>query len=81
MAHKTYDRPPEMALDLDKDYHANLVTEKGLNEVRLFADEPPDTDNNFVFLARQGDYDGSTLHRFIEGVVVQGGDPTVLVGG
>ncbi len=76
MAHKTYDRPPDIALDPDKDYYANLVTEKGLIKVRLFAEEAPETVNNFVFLAREGYYDGTTFHRVIEGFMAQGGDPT-----
>ena len=76
MAHKTYDRPPEMALDLYKDYHANLVTEKGTVRIRLFAEQAPETVNNFVFLAREGYYDGTTFHRVIEGFMAQGGDPT-----
>ena len=33
------------------------------------------TVNSFVFLARQGFYDGSVFHRILEGFVVQGGDP------
>jgi Cyclophilin type peptidyl-prolyl cis-trans isomerase/CLD len=53
VAHRTYDRPPEMALDPDKDYHANLLTEKGTIRIRLFAREAPETVNNFVFLARE----------------------------
>ncbi len=76
MAHKTYDRPPEMALDLYKDYHANLVTEKGTVRIKLFAEQAPETVNNFVFLAREGYFDGTTFHRVIEGFMAQGGDPT-----
>jgi cyclophilin family peptidyl-prolyl cis-trans isomerase len=76
MAHKTYDRPPEMALDLYKDYHANLVTEKGTVRIRLFAEQAPETVNNFVFLAREGYFDGTTFHRVMEGFMAQGGDPT-----
>jgi cyclophilin family peptidyl-prolyl cis-trans isomerase len=76
MTDRTYDRPPEMALDLDKDYHANLVTEKGTVRIRLFAREAPETVNNFVFLAREGYFDGTTFHRVIEGFMAQGGDPT-----
>ena len=71
MAHKTYDRPPEMALDLYKDYHANLVTEKGTVRIRLFAEQAPETVNNFVFLAREGYFDGTTFHRVIEGNMVR----------
>jgi cyclophilin family peptidyl-prolyl cis-trans isomerase len=76
VADRTYDRPPEMTLDPGKDYHANLVTEKGTLRIRLFAEEAPETVNNFVFLAREGYYDGTTFHRVIEGFMAQGGDPT-----
>jgi cyclophilin family peptidyl-prolyl cis-trans isomerase len=71
MAHKTYDRPPEMALDLYKDYHANLVTEKGTVRIRFFAEQAPETVNNFVFLAREGYFDGTTFHRVMEGNMVR----------
>jgi cyclophilin family peptidyl-prolyl cis-trans isomerase len=76
MTDRTYDRPPEMALDPDKDYHANLVTEKGNVRIKLFATEAPETVNNFVFLAREGYFNGTTFHRVIEGFMAQGGDPT-----
>jgi cyclophilin family peptidyl-prolyl cis-trans isomerase len=76
MANGSYDRPPEMALKTDHDYHANLVTEKGTVRIRLFAEEAPETVNNFVFLARDGYFDGTTFHRVIEGFMAQGGDPT-----
>src|SRR5919206_2169455 len=76
MTHKSYDRPPEMALDPQKIYHANLLTEKGTVRIRLFAEEAPETVNNFVFLAREGYYNGTTFHRVIGGFMAQGGDPT-----
>jgi cyclophilin family peptidyl-prolyl cis-trans isomerase len=76
MTDRTYGHPPEMALDPGKDYHANLVTEKGTVRVRLFAEGAPETVNNFVFLAREGYFDGTTFHRVIEGFMAQGGDPT-----
>ncbi len=76
MTHKSYRHPPEMALDPQKSYHANLLTEKGTVRVRLFAEEAPETVNNFVFLAREGYFDGTTFHRVIEGFMAQGGDPT-----
>jgi cyclophilin family peptidyl-prolyl cis-trans isomerase len=76
MADRAYDRPPEMALDPDKDYHATLFTEKGTIRIKLFAEEAPETVNNFFFLAREGYFDGTTFHRVIEGFMAQGGDPT-----
>ena len=76
MTDRSYDRPPEMALRADHDYHANLVTEKGTVRIRLFAEEAPETVNNFVFLARDGYFDGTTFHRVIDGFMAQGGDPT-----
>ena len=76
MANKTYDRPPEMALKPGHEYYATFVTEKGPVKVRLFAEEAPETVNNFVFLARDGYFDGTTFHRVIADFMVQGGDPT-----
>jgi cyclophilin family peptidyl-prolyl cis-trans isomerase len=51
-------------------------TEKGDFEVELYADKAPKTVNNFVFLARDGFYDGVTFHRVIKDFMAQGGDPT-----
>ena len=76
MTEKSYDRPPEMALKPGHDYHAVLVTSQGTVRVRLFAEEAPETVNNFVFLARDGYFDGTTFHRVIKDFMVQGGDPT-----
>jgi cyclophilin family peptidyl-prolyl cis-trans isomerase len=53
-----------------------IHTEKGDIKVDLFADRAPITVNNFVFLARDGFYDGTTFHRVIRDFMVQGGDPT-----
>ena len=76
MAHRSYSNPPEMALDPNADYYANVTTERGVIRIRLFAKEAPETVNNFVFLARDGYFDGTTFHRVIEGFMAQGGDPT-----
>jgi cyclophilin family peptidyl-prolyl cis-trans isomerase len=76
MTEKRYDSPPEMALKPGYDYHAVFVTGKGTVRVRLFAEEAPETVNNFVFLARDGFFDGTTFHRVIKDFMVQGGDPT-----
>jgi len=68
--------PPEMMVDQDKTYRAVIKLDKGEIELELAVKEAPLTVNNFVFLARQGFYDGVTFHRVIADFVVQGGDPT-----
>ena len=73
---KTYSKPPEMVIDPKKKYTATFKLEKGDVVVELFADKAPRTVNNFVFLARDGFYDGVTFHRVITGFMAQGGDPT-----
>ena len=49
--------------------------------IQLYADKAPITVNSFVFLARQGYFDGLTFHRVLEGFMAQGGDPTGRGGG
>jgi cyclophilin family peptidyl-prolyl cis-trans isomerase len=74
---KQYDAPPPMTIDTSKTYTATFKMENGGEfTVRLFADKAPVTVNNFVFLARDGYYDGVTFHRVIDGFMAQGGDPT-----
>ncbi len=73
---KQYDAPPEMQIDPNKTYTATIVLEKGGEIIiDLFAKEVPTTVNNFVFLARDGFYDGVTFHRVLLDMV-QAGDPT-----
>ncbi len=71
-----YSEPPPMTINVDKKYTATIVTEKGDIVVELFAKDAPKTVNNFVFLAREGFYNGTTFHRVIPGFMAQGGDPT-----
>ena len=73
-----YDQPPAMQIDPDKTYTAHFNTSRGTFDIRLFANEAPITVNNFVFLARDGFYDGIDFHRVIKNppFMVQGGDPT-----
>jgi cyclophilin family peptidyl-prolyl cis-trans isomerase len=73
---KQYASPPQMTIDPKKKYTATLVTPMGNVVIELFADKAPKTVNNFVFLAREGYYDGVTFHRVIKGFMAQGGDPT-----
>ncbi|MDH5506656.1 MAG: peptidylprolyl isomerase [Anaerolineae bacterium] len=76
MTPQEWPTPPEMQLDPAKKYSAVLSTDKGDMTIELFADKTPKTVNNFVFLAREGYYDGTFFHRVISNFMVQGGDPT-----
>src|SRR5271165_2324313 len=73
---KQYSAPPAHGIDATKKYSATLETSRGNITVELFAKEAPKTVNNFVFLAREGFYDGTVFHRVIDNFMVQGGDPT-----
>jgi cyclophilin family peptidyl-prolyl cis-trans isomerase len=75
-AMKQYPSAPAMNIDKAKSYTATFSTDKGDIVLRLFADKTPQTVNNFVFLAREGYYDGTIFHRVIANFMAQGGDPT-----
>ena len=75
-SHMQWDAPPAMSIDPEKQYHATLHTSYGDITLELYPREVPVTVNNFVFLARQGYYDGVAFHRIVRGFMVQGGDPT-----
>ncbi len=67
---------PEMTINAAKNFRAVFETSKGKITCDLFAKDAPKTVNNFVFLARDGFYDGTSFHRVIADFMVQGGDPT-----
>ena len=69
-------QPPELEIDPAKNYRATIETPRGTIELELYPNHAPKTVNNFVFLARQGFYDGLTFHRVIANFMIQGGDPT-----
>lgn len=71
-----YPNPPALTIDPKKHYVAEFKTNRGTFEVELWADKAPITVNNFVFLARDGFYDGVVFHRVISNFMIQGGDPT-----
>lgn len=75
-ATKQFSAAPPMSIDPAKHYTATIDTSMGTMKADLFASEAPTTVNNFVFLARQGFYDGVTFHRVINNFMVQTGDPT-----
>ena len=72
---KQYSSPPQMSIDPNKNYTATFDTSRGKIVVDLFPREAPGTVNNFVFLARDGFYNGTKFHRVIPDFMIQGGDP------
>ena len=73
---KQWSAPPAMQIDPKKKYKARMETDKGTLVIELFADKTPKTVNNFVFLSREGFYEGVIFHRVIANFMAQGGDPT-----
>jgi len=73
---KQWNKPPVMLIDPGKKYKAHMQTDAGTMVIELFADKTPKTVNSFVFLAREGFYDGVIFHRVISNFMAQGGDPT-----
>jgi len=73
---KQWSTAPAMQIDPKKKYKARMETDKGTMVIELFPEKTPKTVNNFVFLAREGYYDGVIFHRVINDFMVQGGDPT-----
>ncbi|MCB1247097.1 MAG: peptidylprolyl isomerase [Acidimicrobiia bacterium] len=71
-----YNAAPDLTIDLANTYSATLHTSAGDISFDLLAADAPQTVNNFVFLARDGFYDGVIFHRVISGFMIQGGDPT-----
>ena len=76
MAEKQWSAPPEMEIDATKDYTVSIETNRGTIELTLNPQHAPQTVNNFVFLAKQGYYNGVKFHRVIADFMIQTGDPT-----
>lgn len=74
-AAKSWSSPPPMTIDEKATYTAVLRTSEGNISIALEPKRAPKTVNNFVFLAKEGFYDGLTFHRVIPDFVIQGGDP------
>ncbi len=72
---KTYPEPPPMTIDPAKTYTAVMETSCGTVEIELADEISPNTVNSFIFLAREGFYEGRTFHRIVDTFAVQGGSP------
>jgi peptidyl-prolyl cis-trans isomerase B (cyclophilin B) len=76
MTRKQWDSPPEMQIDSQKTYRTKIETNRGDIELELYPEYAPKTVNNFIFLAKEGFYDGVIFHRVISDFMIQSGDPT-----
>ena len=81
LAPDQYTQVPPQVIDPDKEYIATIRTNKGDIIVELFADQAPVNVNSFVFLARDGWYDGQTFFYVEPDLVAQSGDPTNIGAG
>ena len=54
---------------------ANIITNKGTIELKLFYEEAPITVSNFVNLSKREYYNNLSFHRVIEDFMIQGGCP------
>ena len=73
---KQYSAPQTQNIDGNKTYTATIETTEGTMTAELYPKIAPQTVNAFVFLARDGYYEGVIFHRVIPGFMIQGGDPT-----
>ncbi len=65
----------EVARWLDESHWLDVVTVRGTFRIRLDTGIAPITSREVFDLAREGFYDGLTVHRVVPNFVVQGGDP------
>jgi cyclophilin family peptidyl-prolyl cis-trans isomerase len=66
----------DQGIDPATELRARIQTSCGDIVVLLDPTAAPRTVNSFVFLSRQGYYDGTVSHRIVPGFVYQAGDPT-----
>ncbi len=71
----SWDKMPDMMINLNNQYLAEVTTSLGSFSIELFAEDVPMTVNNFIFLAREGFYDGLLFHSVIKDFLIQTGDP------
>ena len=71
MVKRQYPTCPSVVIDPEKDYTASILTDKGEIVIELLPEYAPLTVNNFVFLAREGWYDGVTFHRVLQDFMAQ----------
>lgn len=69
------DKAPAVSAASEKGPKAIIKTKLGDIEIKFFPDRAPKHVENFIKLAKKGDYNGTIFHRVIPGFMIQGGDP------
>ncbi len=69
---------PQPDVTSDAEVTATIATSCGDLVIALDPALSPETVDSFVFLARQGFYDGTVIHRIVPDFVAQGGDPDAV---
>ena len=69
-----FEAPEDQGINAGDSVTATVVTSCGDIVLELDAAAAPETVNSFVFLAREGYFDGQAFHRIVEGFMLQGGD-------
>ncbi len=77
----TFDAPEDQGIPAEASVTATITTSCGDIVASLDPSIAPETVNSFVFLAREGYFDGSVFHRIVPGFAIQGGDPTAVGNG
>jgi cyclophilin family peptidyl-prolyl cis-trans isomerase len=73
---RQYDQYPDTVIDPQRDYLAVLHTALGDISLALDARQTPVAVNSFVFLAREGWFDGNLFYRVVPGQAAFTGDPS-----
>jgi len=77
MSAKSYSAFPGVLAESERvGKKAKVDTNLGSFTINLFGDKAPKTVSNFIFLAKDGFYNGLTFHRVIDNFMIQGGDPS-----
>jgi len=75
-------RPETLEEQMEKTIKGTITMEDGgVIKIELYPDLAPQSVRNFVYLAREGYYDGLNFHRIMKGFMIQGGCPDGTGGG
>ncbi|MFW2339913.1 MAG: peptidylprolyl isomerase [Acidimicrobiia bacterium] len=69
-----FEEPEDQGINAGDSVTATIFTSCGDIVLELDPAAAPETVNSFVFLAREGYFDGQAFHRIVEGFMLQGGD-------